>query len=231
MTVRLTRGVAENEVETMARIESVKILLGDDNPIFATGCALTLAHYGIEVIGDGSTPLDILGRYDDLQPDVLVLDAAFGGTNCGLQVARQVRALHPGAKIVILSETEHGTLYKEAYRLGAYAFITKNRDPADLAEAVIKARAGSLYFLPHVAEQLASDKVRGDDSPQDILHVRELEVFRLMALGRTNLEIAEELRLSAKSISTYSQSIKDKLGIHRAAELTRLAVRHGLIEP
>jgi two-component system invasion response regulator UvrY len=213
------------------QIESVKILLGDDNPIFATGCALTLANYGIEIIGEGSTPADILGRYDDLQPEVLVLDAALGGHNGGLKLARQVRALHPSAKIVILSDTERETLYKESYRLGAYAFITKNRDPADLAEAVFKARAGSLYFLPHVAEQLASDKVRGDDSPQDVLHVRELEVFRLMALGRTNLEIAEELRLSAKSISTYSQSIKDKLGVHRAAELTRLAVRHGLIEP
>lgn len=218
-------------METMARIESVKVLLADDNPIFATGCALTLAPYGIEVVGEGTTPLDIVNRYDDLQPDVLVIDAAFGGPNCGLKVARQIRAMYPGAKIVIMSETDHGTLYKESYRVGAHAFVTKNRDPADLAEAVTKARAGSLYFLPHVAEQLARDKVRGDDSPQDILHARELEVFRLMALGRTNVEIADELSLSAKSISTHSQSIKDKLGIHRAAELTRLAVRHGLIEP
>jgi DNA-binding NarL/FixJ family response regulator len=211
-------------------MESVKILLADDNPIFATGCALALASYGIEVIGEGTTPLDIMRRYDDLQPDVLVIDAAFGGGNSGLKVARQLRATHPAAKIVVLSQSDHDTLYKESYRLGAYGFVTKNRDPADLAEAVTRALAGSLYFLPHVAEQLASDKVRGNDSPQDLLLERELEVFKLMALGRTNLEIADTLNLSAKSISNYSQAIKEKLGTQRVAELTRLAVRHGLIE-
>jgi two-component system invasion response regulator UvrY len=214
----------------MDRTESVKILLADDNPIFATGCALALASYGIEVIGEGTTPLDIMRRYDDLQPDVLVIDAAFGGGNSGLKVARQLRAAHPAAKIVVLSQSDHDTLYKESYRLGAYGFVTKNRDPADLAEAVTRALAGSLYFLPHVAEQLASDKVRGNDSPQDLLQEREMEVFKLMALGRTNLEIADTLSLSAKSISNYSQAIKEKLGTQRVAELTRLAVRHGLIE-
>lgn len=228
---RLTTVLRRTKLETMDRTESVKILLADDNPIFATGCALTLASYGIEVIGEGTTPLDIMCRYDDLQPDVLVIDAAFGGGNSGLKVVQQLRAAHPGAKIVVLSQTDHDSLYKESYRLGACAFITKNRDPADLAEAVTKALAGLLYFLPHVAEQLANDKVRGNDSPQDLLQGRELEVFKLMALGRTNLEIADELRLSAKSISNYSQAIKEKLGTQRAAELTRLAVRHGLIEP
>jgi two-component system invasion response regulator UvrY len=218
-------------LEAIERIESVKVLLADDNPIFATGCALMLAGYGIELIGEGTTPKDIMVRYGELHPDVLVIDAAFGGANCGLTVARQLRDAYPDAKIVILSESNHRLLYKESYRLGAHAFVTKNRAAADLAEAVTKALAGSLYFLPHVAEQLAHDKVRGDGSPQDILIGREMEVFKLMALGHTNVEIAEELRLSAKSISNYSQAIKEKLGTQRAAELTRLAVRHGLIEP
>lgn len=227
----LQQSVLEIELDAEVKTESVKILLADDNPIFATGCALTLAGYGIEVVGEGYSPADVLVKYDALRPDVVVIDAAFGGRQYGLDLARDLLAAYREAKVVVLSQHDHDNLYREAYRLGALAFITKNRDPADLADAVYKAKTGSLYFLPHVAEHLANIKVRGDDAPQDRLQGRELDIFKMMAMGRTNLEIAENLRLSAKSVSNYSQAIKEKLGIHRAAELTRLAVRHGMIEP
>jgi two-component system invasion response regulator UvrY len=218
------------KMEQEQKIEPVKILLADENPIFATGCALTLASYGIEVVGEGSTPADLVKQYDQLQPNVLVIDVAFGGGKTGFQIATDVLRGDAHARIVFLSQYDHDNLFKESYRIGL-AFVTKDRDPADLAEAVSKANSGNLFFLPHIAEQMASLKVRGDDSPQDLLQGREIEIFKLMALGLTNLEIAERLGLSAKSISNYSQVIKDKLGVQRAAELTRMAVRHGLIEP
>jgi DNA-binding NarL/FixJ family response regulator len=109
--------------------------------------------------------------------------------------------------------------------------VTKDCDPADLAEAVRQAHAGKLYFPPQIAERLASLAVRGDISPQSQLDERSLEIFKLMAEGLTNNEIAERLNLSTKTISNISQSVKEKLGVHRQAYITKLAVKHGLIQP
>jgi DNA-binding NarL/FixJ family response regulator len=93
------------------------------------------------------------------------------------------------------------------------------------------AAEGKLYFLPQIAERLANLSVRGDASPQSQLDQRGLEIFKLMAEGLTNAEIAEKLNLSTKTISNISQSVKEKLGVHRQAYITKLAVKHGLIEP
>jgi two-component system invasion response regulator UvrY len=109
--------------------------------------------------------------------------------------------------------------------------VTKAKPPASIAEAVRQAYAGKTHFLPEIAERLALLGVRGDESPQTKLEPRELEVFRLMAQGLTNVEIAERLELSPKTISVTSQTIKDKLGMHRPAELALLAVKHNLVQP
>ena len=85
--------------------------------------------------------------------------------------------------------------------------------------------------MPAIAERLASLSVLGEQSPQALLDERSLDIFRMMAEGLTNAEIAERLDVSSKTISNASQAIKDKLGVQRAADITRLAVRHGLIQP
>jgi len=108
--------------------------------------------------------------------------------------------------------------------------VTKDCDPAELALAVQKAHKGELYFLPSIAERLANLSVKGDASPQSQLDERSLAIFTLMAEGLTNVEIAEKLDLSSKTVSNTSQAIKDKLGIQRAADITKLALKHGLIQ-
>jgi two-component system, NarL family, invasion response regulator UvrY len=140
-------------------------------------------------------------------------------------------AAHPDANIVFLSQFDQDALIKETYRLGARAFVTKDCDPTDLAIAVRRANDGEIYFMPQIAERLANLSVRGDMSPQSVLDERGLEIFKLMAEGLTNVEIAEKLDLSQKTISNVSQAVKEKLGIHRPALITKLAVKHGLIEP
>jgi DNA-binding NarL/FixJ family response regulator len=169
--------------------------------------------------------------YVELKPDVLVLDIRFGTELTGLDAAQAILKADPRAKIVFLSQFDQDSLIKETYRLGAHAFVTKDCDPADLATAVRQAHEGKLYFLPQIAERLASLAVRGDVSPQSQLDERGLEIFKLMAEGLTNAEIAEKLNLSSKTISNTSQSIKEKLGVHRQANITLLAVKYGLIEP
>lgn len=209
----------------------IRVLLADDHPIVMTGFAMSLESEGIEVVGQVKTPQDALAQFALLRPDVLILDIRFGAELTGLDVAREIFEHEPNARIIFLSQFDQDALIKETYRLGGRAFITKDCDPVDLASAVRRAFAGELYFLPVIAERLANLSVRGDGSPQSKLDERGLEIFRLMADGLTNAEIAEKLDLSLKTISNISQLIKDTLGVHRPALLTKLAVKHGLIEP
>jgi DNA-binding NarL/FixJ family response regulator len=209
----------------------IKVLLADDHPIVMTGFAMSLSSEGIDVVGQAKTPQEAVAQYAALQADVLILDIRFGAELTGLDAAKEILQQFPNANIVFLSQFDQDALIKETYRLGARAFITKDCDPADLAAAVRRASKGELYFLPQIAERLANLSVRGDVSPQSQLDERELEIFTSMAEGLTNVEIAEKWQLSAKTISNISQAIKEKLGIHRPALITKLAVKHGLIEP
>ncbi|NGZ84054.1 response regulator transcription factor [Duganella aceris] len=209
----------------------IRVMLADDHPIVMTGFAMSLQGQGLDVVAQARTPEDALAQFRQLQPDVIVLDIRFGEQLTGLDVAKQILAQTPAAAIVFLSQFDQDSLIKETYRLGGRAFMTKDCDPADLAAAVRRAHEGELYFLPHIAERLANLSVRGDASPQSQLDERALEIFTLMAEGLTNAEIAEKLDVSTKTISNISQSVKEKLGVHRPAYITRLAVKHGLIEP
>jgi DNA-binding NarL/FixJ family response regulator len=174
---------------------------------------------------------DLIGAYQSVKPEVMLIDADLGGRCGGLEEARRVLSAHRDAKIVILAQELQEAIYRETYRIGALAYLTKDREAEDLALAIARVRIGRLFFMPHIAEHLASMKVRGDNCPQDLLDGREFEVFRLIALGYTNQEIANELALSLKTISSYSMNIKQKLRTERIAELTRIAVRFRVIEP
>jgi two-component system, NarL family, invasion response regulator UvrY len=206
-------------------------MLADDHPIVMTGFAMSLSEQGIDVIGQAKSPDEAVAMYKQEKPDVAVLDIRFGTELTGMDAAHQILKADPNAKIIFLSQFDQDSLIKETYRLGAHAFITKDCDPAELANAVRLAREGKLYFMPQIAARLASLAVRGDVSPQSQLDERSLEIFKLMAEGLTNAEIAERLDLSTKTISNISQAVKEKLGVHRQAYITKLAVKHGLIEP
>jgi DNA-binding NarL/FixJ family response regulator len=210
--------------------KKTRVLLADDHPIVMDGFAISLEGLGIEVVGRARTPGEAISVFHQMEPDVAILDIRFGERLTGLDVARQILKDKPTARILFLTQFDQDSLIKEAYRLGARAFITKDCDPAELAGAVQRAKQGELYFMPAIAERLASLSVLGEQSPQALLDERSLEIFRMMAEGLTNAEIAEKLDVSSKTISNASQAIKDKLGVQRAADITRLAVRHGLIQ-
>lgn len=211
-------------------MDKIKVLLADDHPVVMGGFAMALAGFGIEVVGQVKSPAEAVAAYQALAPDVAILDMRFGEQMTGLDAARQILAADPKARVIFLTQFDQDALVKEAYRIGARALVTKDCDPADLATAVQRARHGELYFMPAIAERLASLSVLGEQSPQALLDERALEIFRMMAEGLTNAEIAERLGVSSKTISNSSQAIKDKLGVERAADITRLAVRHGLLQ-
>ena len=210
--------------------KTIKVLLADDHPIVMSGCEATLGDYDIRVVGKARTPEQAVQLFAELAPDVVVLDVKFGTARTGFDAAAQILRADAGAKIVFWSQCEQSSLIKEAYRLGARAFVTKLSDPATLAAAITQAHAGELFLPPEIAQRLANLSIRGDDSPKALLQERELEVFRLMAKGYTAQEIATELGLALRTITTVTQTVRDKLGVQRAADLTLLAVRYSIIE-
>lgn len=215
----------------MTTDSKIRVLLADDHPIVMKGFAMSLEADGMVVVAQVKSPQEAVEQFAALKPDVLVMDIRFGAELTGLDAAKQILQNTPHANIVFLSQFDQDALIKETYRIGARAFVTKDCDPSDLAVAVQRASEAELYFMPSIAERLANLSVRGDPSPQTLLDERSLQIFTLMAEGLTNVEIAEKLDLSQKTISNISQSVKEKLGIHRPALITKLAVKHGLIEP
>lgn len=216
---------------TLQPTEKIEVVLADDHPMTMAGFAMTLSKYGIEVVGSARTPGEAEEMYAEKSPDVLVLDVRFGEELTGMDVAKRVLSRYPGAAIVFLSQFDQDSLIKDAYRVGGRAFVTKDREPADVAHAIQHASRGELFILPHIADRLARLSVRGDNSPRSVLNKPELELFVLLARGLTIPEMAEELKVSSRTISNLSHAVKVKLGITRSADITRLAVKHGFIEP
>lgn len=212
-------------------MSSVRVLIADDHPLIIEGLVAALRRLGLRVVGQVEKAAEVIAKYTQARPDVLVLDVRFGPGPTGLDVARELMALEPRARIVFYSQFDQDEVIREAYRLGGAAFITKNTPPETLARAINEAHAGKTYFLPEIAERLALLGVHGDQSPRAILEDREVEVFMLLAGGLTNNEIAERMNLSAKTIGAIGQAVKEKLGVQRATDMTRLAVRHGMLDP
>jgi two-component system invasion response regulator UvrY len=212
-------------------VATIKVLLADDHPLILEGLRAALTKRGMKVVGEVETADEVIGRFQQARPDVLVLDLRFGPGPNGLDVARQLLEEQADARIVFYSQFDQDEVIRDAYRLGASAFVTKNQPPDVLAQAITDAARGKTYFIPAIAERLALLGVRGDDSPRARLDAREAEVFVQLANGFTNNEIAERMSLSAKTIGVIAQAIRDKLGVHRNAEMTRLAVRYGMIDP
>lgn len=209
----------------------IRILIADDHPAIIEGVSRTLTTYGIEVVGSASRAEEVLDVYRACRPDVVVLDVRFGPGQSGLDVARELIAGSASAKVVIYTQFDQDEIIHEAYRAGCKGVVTKARPTADLAQAIKSAAEDRTYFLPEIAERLALMSVRADDSPLHRLTPREIDVWRHIAKGSTLPEIAEDLSLSIKTVSLTSQSVKEKLGTDRPAELALMAVRYKLIEP
>lgn len=210
---------------------TIKVLLADDHPLILEGLRAALSKRGMKVVGEVENADEVIGRFKQTRPDVLVLDLRFGPGATGLDVARELLGEQTDARVVFYSQFDQDEVIREAYRLGAAAFVTKNQAPDVLAQAITDASRGKTFFIPAIAERLALLGVRGDDSPRAKLDAREAQVFVQLANGFTNNEIAERMSLSAKTIGVIAQAIREKLGVQRAAEMTRLAVRYGMIDP
>ena len=222
---------SEREAETLTRSAGLRIMLVDDHPIVRRGLRDILidafAGATIHEVGSGREAIASLQLHSW---SVIVLDLSLPDCS-GLDVLKRVRELRPRLPILILSMHAADQFARRAIAAGASGYLTKDAADAELVTAVSKLTRGGKYFgadvLEGVALGLHPDR---EDRLHERLSDREYQVLRMIGSGKTVSEIATELSLSVKTVSTYRARVLEKMKMRTNAELTYYAVRHGLEE-
>ena len=225
----------------MPSIMSTSVLLVDDHKIVREGiCSLLRAQDDVEVVAQAEDGRAGVERAAALRPDVVVMDVAMPDLN-GVDATRQIRAKSPGTRVVVLSAHVDRRTAAAALEAGASGIVPKDAAFEELATAVRTVADDKVYISPQIAGGLIGDLVGGgaaamaSHGPGDgrgvykALSPREREVLQLMAQGRATKEIARDLGVSVKTVETHRRQIMEKLELYSVAELTRYAVREGLV--
>lgn len=209
----------------------IRIVVADDHTIVREGLKQLLAASGnIEVIGEAQDGAGVLKCVRELEFDLLLLDMSMPGKS-GMELIRQVRAERPKLRILVLSMHEEQQYAVRAIKAGASGYLTKESASSQLVSAISKVAGGGAFISATVAEQLALGAMPGNDGPpHSALSDREFQVFRMIAEGRSVSEIAEQLNLSVKTISTHKARLMQKMNLTSTADLVRYAISNRLIE-
>ncbi|MEZ4334643.1 MAG: response regulator transcription factor [Myxococcota bacterium] len=210
------------------------ILIADDHGIVREGLRRLLeSEPDFTVAGEAADGREVLEQVGALRPDVVVLDITMPRLG-GLETLERLRAEHPGTKVILLSVHGDSPFIQSAIALGADGYVLKTGRVAEIVTAIHETIRGGSYFSPAVAreivERLRSPQPDGDD-PFTLLTSREREILHLIADGLSAKEVASQLDLSTKTVEAHRTSLMRKLGVRKATELVRYALRHGLIEP
>jgi two-component system, NarL family, response regulator NreC len=216
---------------TVAPVHSgtITIVLADDHPVVRSGLRMLLeAHEDIEVVSevgdvDGARR-SVLGH----KPTVLVLDLNMPGGS-SLEALPAIMTSSPDTSVVVLTMQEDPAFAREALRSGARGYVLKQAAGTELVQAIRAAAGGGTWLNPELGARMAAAPSTPAGPPGDLTD-RELDVLRLIALGHTNNEIAEQLYLSVRTVETHRAHIQQKLGMSSRAELVRYALDHDLIE-
>jgi len=209
----------------------IKVAIADDHPIVRAGLKQILSEdHDIDVAGeagDGNTLLEQVRRHDF---DVVLLDLTMPGPD-GLDVLKQLKIEHPKLPVIILTVHPESQYALRILRAGASGYITKESAPDELIGAIRKVHRGGKYISVSLAEKIAFALDAGtEENPHETLSDREYQVLCLLAAGNTVTEIAKELSLSVKTISTYRARILEKMMMKTNAELIHYAIHNNLIE-
>jgi two-component system invasion response regulator UvrY len=209
----------------------IKILIADDHAIVREGLKQIVAETSDMIVADeASTGHEVLDKVRDNEYDVVVLDISMPGSD-GIDVLKQIRKKRPAMPILVLTMHPEEQYAIRVLKAGANGYMTKESAPDELVRAIDRVSKGKKYISPSLAEKLAVELEGDREKPlHESLSDREFQVMRLIASGKRAKEIAEELCLSVKTISTYRFRIMEKMRMKHNAELTHYAIKHGLIE-
>lgn len=209
----------------------LKILIADDHAIVRQGLKQILADIPDKaIIEEASNGNEVLSKVRARVYDVLILDISMPGLS-GLDVLKQLKSEKQDINVLMLSMHPEEQYAIRALKAGAAGYLTKESAPEELVAAIKKVSMGRKYVTASLAEKLAFNLgERSERPPHEYLSDREFQVLRLIASGKTVKEIAEEMFLSIKTISTYRSRIIEKMNMKTNAELTHYAIKNGLID-
>ena len=211
-----------------------RILVADDFPIVRSGLKKVLdAKPDLEVVAEAEDGAEAVERALEEDVDLAILDVSMPRMT-GIQAAAELHKRKPELKILMLSMHDSEQFLFESLKAGAAGYVLKSGADTDIVDAVRAAMRGDSYLYPSAVTGLVRDYVeRGDRGEEefDVLTPRELEVLKLIAEAYTSKQIADELFISIKTVDRHRQNILEKLGMRDRVELTRYAIKRGLIQP
>jgi DNA-binding NarL/FixJ family response regulator len=207
----------------------IRIVIADDHTIVREGLKQMLsACADFRIVGEASNGHEVLARLREIEFDLLLLDMSMPGRS-GTELIRQVKSDNPKMRILVLTMHEEQQYAVRAIKAGAAGYLTKDSESELLVSAIRKVAAGGAFITTAVAEQLALDAMpHSSDTPHLSLSDREFQVLRMLVAGRGVTEIADELHLSVKTISTHKARMMQKLNTSSQADLIRYAISHNL---
>jgi len=214
----------------MTSSTTIRVFIADDHPVVRQGLRrIVEADHAFAVAGEAGDAVALLEAMSKVATDVLLLDVSMPG-GAFLDTLRALRADHPTIRVLVLSVHPEDQWAVRALRAGASGYLTKDHSPAQLLAAIRRVHGGGKYVSAALAEQLATQIHDGvERALHERLSDREFEVMRRLGSGQTGSQIAAELGLSPKSVSTYRTRVLEKMGLESNAELVRYAARNGLI--
>lgn len=209
----------------------IRVLLADDHAVVRAGLREILAEFGdIEVAGEAANGHEVLELVRTREFDLAVLDMSMPGRS-GIELIKLVKAERPKLRVLVLSMHGEQQYAVRAVKAGASGYLTKESAPDQLVAAIRRIAAGGAYVSPETAERLVLDAApRAGGAPHARLSDREFQVFQMIAAGRSVTEIARELSLSVKTVSTHKTHVMEKMGLANQAELIRYAIENKLIK-
>ena len=214
---------------------TVRILLADDHALVRRGVRMILDNEpDLEVVGEAGDGAEAISKAKEDRPDLAILDIAMPRLT-GLQAARELSRLQPDLRILILTMYDNEQYFFEALKAGASGYVLKSVADRDLVEACRSAMRGEPFLYPGAVNSLIRnylDRAReGGGFPAKAITDREEEILKLVAEGHSSKEIADMLVISVKTVERHRANLLQKLGLKDRLELTRYAIRAGLIEP
>jgi len=201
----------------------IRILIADDHTIFRQGLSsLLLNSDDVEIVAEVSTGVEAWNKIQEMQPDIAILDIRMPGLD-GLQVAEKVLQNEISTRIILLTMHDEATIAVKSNKLQVKGYVLKDNTFDELLKAIKCVAAGHLFMSPVIKEKLKQH------DPKTELSERESSVLKLVAQGLTNREIGNRLGISPKTVDTYRCRLMSKLDLHSVVELTKHAVKIGLV--
>lgn len=210
--------------------KTINVMLVDDHAVVRMGFRMLLeATDDIRVVAEAESAEAAYQQIASTQPDVIVMDISLGGT-MGVEATRRIVARDKHARVLGLSSHEDPSYVRYMLKAGALGYLSKRTAPDELIHAIRQVNEGRMYIDSHLSQRMALEEFNGEKSPIEVLSEREFGVFIQLAKGSSVNQIAELLNISPRTVGTHLYNVKQKLGVANQAELTLIAVRHGLIE-